>query len=204
MATLNWESDGRRRRATLEPGASALIGRGLQDVQTRDGLVLIPITDAGVSRRHARVSAVGAGWIIEDLGSTNGTRVQRGGDEPVDVDGSFAMYSGDVVLVGQASIHFATEEATGVARPTQRAILRDPGLTIKQREVVMLLIRFIDSTGDAIEAKRQIVAALGISDKTVDGHLHQAAEAFGVERTDTRGGKRWQLLARAAREAGFG
>ena len=204
MATLAWESGGRRRRVTLEAGTSALIGRQVEDGPVRGALVTVPVDDARVSRRHARVSAVGTGWILEDLGSTNGTRVQRGTALPVAVEGAFALHDGDVVLVGPARLTFSTGATHQHSASTQRRLIRDPGLTAKQREVVELLIRFIDADGDAVRAKKQIAEPLAVSEKTVDGHLHQAAEAFGVERTDARGGKRWQSLARAAREAGFG
>ena len=33
--------------------------------------------DAGVSRRHAIISLQGQGWVIEDLGSSNGTFVNN-------------------------------------------------------------------------------------------------------------------------------
>jgi pSer/pThr/pTyr-binding forkhead associated (FHA) protein len=35
----------------------------------------VQLDDPSVSRRHARISRSGSGWLIEDLGSTNGITV---------------------------------------------------------------------------------------------------------------------------------
>ena len=37
----------------------------------------IVIDDANVSRQHAELRPRGGAWVISDLGSTNGTRVER-------------------------------------------------------------------------------------------------------------------------------
>ena len=54
------------------------------------------INDAEVSRRHARLIQQGGAYLVEDLGSTNGTYVngQRiGGPSP--------LHSGDTVYLGE-------------------------------------------------------------------------------------------------------
>jgi two-component system cell cycle response regulator len=61
----------------------------------------IPVETDSVSRRHARiVNREGQGWMVEDLGSTNGTfvndvRVERR-----------ALADGDIVRVGEAVLKF--------------------------------------------------------------------------------------------------
>ncbi len=57
------ELNGQRR--TLEPGRSYSIGRDPQSD--------VAVDDARVSWRHATIAYHGNGWVMEDLGSTNGT-----------------------------------------------------------------------------------------------------------------------------------
>ena len=61
-------------------------------------------SDAKVSRRHARIIRTGTAYQIEDLGSTNGTYVNRGrrllpgNPQPLD--------DGDEVIVGKTFLRF--------------------------------------------------------------------------------------------------
>jgi len=55
-----------------DPGAVFEIKEGHTEMG-RSPDVQIPIADAGLSRRHARISMEGDDYFIEDLGSTNGT-----------------------------------------------------------------------------------------------------------------------------------
>lgn len=55
-----------------DPGAVFEIKAGNTDMG-RSPDVDIPIADAGLSRRHARIVSEGGNYFIEDLGSTNGT-----------------------------------------------------------------------------------------------------------------------------------
>jgi serine/threonine protein kinase len=58
---------------------------------------------AGVSRRHARLLYSSAGWVLEDLHSTNGTFVNG---EPVLPGQPVALKSGDQVRFGQLLLSF--------------------------------------------------------------------------------------------------
>ncbi|CAB4881971.1 unannotated protein [freshwater metagenome] len=81
-----------RRFAITEAGA--LIGR------SRDCEVVLD--DANVSRHHARIAFdAGAGWTIEDLGSTNGVRVN--GER---IHGPAALRTGDRLDIGTLSASF--------------------------------------------------------------------------------------------------
>lgn len=83
-------------RHVVPPGG-ALIGR------SRDCDVIL--SDANVSRRHAEVRPAAAGtWMISDLGSTNGVRVngrQIAGQEP--------LTAGDHIALGTADMTFDVE-----------------------------------------------------------------------------------------------
>jgi hypothetical protein len=60
----------------------------------------IPVNDPNVSRRHAEVRPIGSGWIVVDLGSTNGTRVNG-----VTVREQ-ALRPGDEVTVGSTRLRY--------------------------------------------------------------------------------------------------
>jgi len=59
------------------------------------------LDDAGVSRRHAEIRPGPDGWFVQDLGSTNGVRVNG-----EDVRGAHALSSGDRVELGSTEIVF--------------------------------------------------------------------------------------------------
>ncbi len=55
--------------------------------------------DLAVSRRHAMLERLAAGWSVSDLGSTNGTFVN---DEPLSQPRP--LYSGDEIAVGETRL----------------------------------------------------------------------------------------------------
>src|SRR4051812_26258442 len=69
------------------PPAGALVGRSRE--------CDIVIDDSNVSRRHAEISPSGQSWLIQDLGSTNGVRVNGR-----QVDGPHPLQSGDRIEIG--------------------------------------------------------------------------------------------------------
>jgi hypothetical protein len=81
--------------------------------------------DSELSRRHARVGrATGGGWIIEDLGSTNGTYVndQR-------IEGARPLIEGDRIEVGATKLVVAAgapaPEETPRPQPSQPALMSE-------------------------------------------------------------------------------
>ncbi len=82
-------------RSGPTPGATYSL-EGDQLVIGRDSASNIAINDAEVSRKHARLNFQGGKYVIEDLGSTNGTFVngQR-------VTSATVLKSGDVVSLGE-------------------------------------------------------------------------------------------------------
>jgi hypothetical protein len=98
------EPDHRRGTARLRVGdrtellgsAGAVIGR------SRDADVLID--DPNVSRRHAEVRPSGGSWIVRDLGSTNGVKVNGRR-----IQGPQSLKRGDVIELGTARVTFETE-----------------------------------------------------------------------------------------------
>jgi hypothetical protein len=80
------------RRLLVAPGG-AVIGR------SRDCDIVLD--DAGVSRRHMRLRPISGEWTIEDLGSTNGVRLN---DE--EIRGAQPLHPGDRIEIGSTKIVF--------------------------------------------------------------------------------------------------
>jgi predicted component of type VI protein secretion system len=74
----------------------------------RDSTNTIVINDAEVSRRHARMDLRGAAYVIQDLGSTNGTFVNG-----ARIRGIQVLNSGDTVAFGEGIV-LAYEAAVDV------------------------------------------------------------------------------------------
>jgi hypothetical protein len=83
-------ADGRREPL---PAGGATIGRS--------HACEIVIDDPGVSRRHAAIARGRDGWVLDDLGSTNGSSVNG-----APVDGSRALAHGDEIELGSATLRF--------------------------------------------------------------------------------------------------
>ena len=65
----------------------------------RDPLCDVPLNDKAVSGRHARLSFHHGQWWLDDLGSTNGTRLNR-----EKVQASTVLTNGDEIRCGSARI----------------------------------------------------------------------------------------------------
>jgi hypothetical protein len=61
----------------------------------------VHVDDANVSRQHAEVRPVGSTFVLVDLGSTNGTKVNA-----VRIQGERALVDGDIVSVGSTHLRF--------------------------------------------------------------------------------------------------
>ena len=61
----------------------------------------LPLLDDQASRQHAQVSPAGNGYVVEDLGSTNGTRVNG-----VVVDDLVGLSDGDRIEIGHSVVRF--------------------------------------------------------------------------------------------------
>jgi hypothetical protein len=80
-------------RTTVVGSSGAVLGR------SRDCDVVIE--DANVSRRHAEIRPSGGSWIVVDLGSTNGVRVNGRR-----IEGPQSLRSGDRVELGTSQLTF--------------------------------------------------------------------------------------------------
>jgi predicted component of type VI protein secretion system len=80
-------------RRLLVPPRGAAIGR------SRDCDIVLE--DSSVSRHHAELCPQGSAWTIEDLGSTNGVRVNG-----LTIHGAHHLHSGDRIEMGSTEMLF--------------------------------------------------------------------------------------------------
>ncbi|WP_205696209.1 DUF3662 and FHA domain-containing protein [Conexibacter sp. SYSU D00693] len=88
-----------------------LLAEGKRFVVAPGGVVIgrsrecdVVLSDSNVSRRHAEIRPTGRGWLVEDLGSTNGVRVNG---RPV--NGPHPLEPGDRLELGTADVRFEVE-----------------------------------------------------------------------------------------------
>ena len=98
------EPDHRRGSAKLRyEGKSAVLGqRGGVIGRSRDCDVVLD--DQNVSRRHAEVRPSGGSWIVKDLGSTNGVKVNGRR-----IQGPQSLKRGDTIQLGTSRVTFEQE-----------------------------------------------------------------------------------------------
>ena len=94
----------RQQRALLIYGGRRLMvgPRGATLGRSRECEIVID--DANVSRRHAELRPRGAAWVVSDLGSTNGTRVNGR-----QIHGPEVVRPGDEIEIGSSLITFELE-----------------------------------------------------------------------------------------------
>jgi hypothetical protein len=96
--------DHRRQKAVLRiSGRATIVGeRGAVIGRSRECDVVVD--DANVSRRHAEVRPSGANWIVRDLGSTNGIKVNGRR-----VEAPQSLRAGDTIELGTTRVTFELE-----------------------------------------------------------------------------------------------
>jgi FhaA, N-terminal domain/FHA domain len=101
---LEQSASARQQRALLIYGGRRLMvaPRGATLGRSRDCEIVID--DPNVSRQHAELRPRGGAWVISDLGSTNGTRVNGR-----TVNGPEVVRPGDEIEVGSSLITFELE-----------------------------------------------------------------------------------------------
>jgi hypothetical protein len=61
----------------------------------------VVVSDANVSRRHCEIRPAGTGYVVVDLGSTNGTKVNG-----LRIEGEHPLHDADIVSVGSTHMRF--------------------------------------------------------------------------------------------------
>jgi hypothetical protein len=117
--TMVYSASDRHQSALNEAGAGAgtarrraiVVANGKRLVLPPAGAVLgrsrecdVVLDDSNVSRRHAEIAPSGQSWLINDLGSTNGVRVNGR-----QVNGPHPLQSGDRIELGTVDVGFEVE-----------------------------------------------------------------------------------------------
>jgi Protein of unknown function (DUF3662)/FHA domain len=100
------EPDPRRGSARLEIGGRTELLGSAGAVLGRSREADVVIDDANVSRRHAEVRPHGASWVVRDLGSTNGVKVNGRRIDPARPQ---SLKRGDVIELGTSRVTFELE-----------------------------------------------------------------------------------------------
>lgn len=132
------------------PKMTLLIGRKAMQVYdlNKDSILIgreddvdIVIDNPSVSRKHAQVRKEGAGWVVEDLGSSNGTFLHGG-----KITGARELKEGDEIGFGKFSVVFGKAVGDMVeqvaAKPAAKHVAMDAAggtMQIKSHEVKELL-----------------------------------------------------------------
>jgi signal transduction histidine kinase len=136
----------------------------------------VRLTDPFVSRHHGRLSSTNGRWFYRDLGSSNGSVMERAGVRTAldRQSPEVEVASGDLLLVGQTVLRFeAAEVVQAVAEPTVVATrsLADL-LGARERQLASL-----GGLADAYQFERQIGLAFD-PEQTLDVILDMILSGF--------------------------
>lgn len=136
---------------------------------------LVIAGDPTVSRAHAILEPLPAGWSIRDLGSRNGTFVN--GER---ILSERALRPGDEVRIGSTRIVLRGDH--GGSTTATVAAVAPPELTRRERDVLIELCRPLLS-GDLFTepaSVREIAQRLFVADPTVKQHLGHLYDKFEI------------------------
>ena len=142
------------RRWVLNPGDNSI---GRQDAD-------VALNVASMSGRHARVYSAYGQWWVEDLESTNGTKIN---DQRIAIRGK--VEDGDIVMFGSVRLAFSNpvEPAPASPPPTQRKVTASPAPVETHEESLATLrdlslaySRLKDQMGEAIVGQASVVEGI--------------------------------------------
>ena len=162
---------------------------------TQNDLIL---EDEMVSRLHAVLEHYTSGWSIRDMGSRNGTFLNR-----ERLMGEQALRPGDEIRLGDTRLVYRAEPAKETPSAT-RAVQAPPELTRRERDVILELCRPVLSGSLLTEPStvREMAEALVVTESAVKKHLGRLFDKFGLSGDRER--RRGRLAAEAIRRGAVG
>jgi pSer/pThr/pTyr-binding forkhead associated (FHA) protein len=151
------------------PGGEKYLLEGVSVRIGRDALADVTLSDdPKVSRIHAELRYQDMQWVLADLGSRNGTSVNkhRVSEHP--------LKPGDTISVGNSSIHFFADEDPNVTEAGTGVLEKGPELSERERQVVALIAEGLTD--------RQIGERLFVTASTVRSHLDRIGDKTGLRR----------------------
>ena len=124
--------------------------------------------DAKISRAHAELRDREGQWILVDLGSSNGTKVN---DRRIK---RHPLRDGDRIQLGRTTIRFIAEDDPNPTETDTRALVKVPDLSERERQILALVALGLTD--------RQIGQQLFISPSTVRSHLDRIGKKTGLRR----------------------
>jgi hypothetical protein len=95
----------------------------------------IVLLEHGVSRQHARIDQTPQGWMLTDLGSTNGTFVNG---QPIRAHEAYLLQPGDRVTMGAAVLVAQEIEASEPPTPHRAGLAPEPKVRQKPRPALVV------------------------------------------------------------------
>ena len=124
------------------------------------------LADPKIPRSHAELRDRDGQWILVDLGSSNGTRVN---DRRVE---QHPLRDGDRIQLGRTTIIFTTDDDPNPTETDTRALAKVPDLSERERQILALVALGLTD--------RQVGQRLFISPSTVRSHLDRIGKKTGT------------------------
>jgi hypothetical protein len=169
--------------AHLEVQAAAIVPLASRTTIGKVGTDVV-IDDRTVSRLHASIEQVNGGWLIEDLGSRNGTFVN--GDR---IHASRAIHDGDEIRLGAVRVRF--RDGITDDRSATSPLATAPPVSRRERDLLIALCRplLVGSVIADPASVRELASELIVSESAVKKLLGRTYDRFGLEGDDRRRGR---------------
>jgi pSer/pThr/pTyr-binding forkhead associated (FHA) protein len=124
--------------------------------------------DTKISRTHAQLQLGDGQWMLLDLGSSNGTRVNQRSVE------KHPLRNGDLILLGTTTLVYGAGDDPNATEADEGKAARTPELSERERQVIALIAQGLTD--------REIGEQMFISASTVRSHLDRISAKTGLRR----------------------